>query len=194
MRLLLASRSETRRRMLAAAGVPFECVDTPFDEEAAKRALAGLDARATADALAAMKAESVIAPGALTLGADQTLELADGSILGKPESREALAAQLRSMRGDTHRLHSAVVAVEDGAPVWRACESVALTVRRFSDAFIAAYVDAEYESVRWNAGGYRIEGPGAQLFGAIEGSHFAILGLPLLPLLDYLRARGILEQ
>ena len=194
MRLLLASQSATRRQMLTAAGVRFEPVDSPFDEEAAKTKLAGLDARAIAEALAEMKAVSVTDAGALTLGADQVLELADGSILGKPGSRAELAAQLRAMHGATHRLHSAAVAAEAGRPVWRACESVAMTVRPFSEAFLAAYVEAEYEFVRWNAGGYRIEGPGAQLFESIEGSHFAILGLPLLPLLDYLRARGILEQ
>lgn len=194
MKLLLASRSEARRRMLEAARVPFALAATPFDEDAAKASLGGVGARATAEALAEMKAASVVEPDALVIGADQTLELADGAILGKPGSREELAAQLRAMRGATHRLHSAAVAMAAGAPVWRACESAAMTVRDFSEAFLADYLEAEYEAVRWNAGGYRIEGMGAQLFERIEGSHFAILGLPLLPLLDFLRARGMLDR
>jgi septum formation protein len=194
MRLLLASRSEARRAMLNAAGVPFEPVDAPFDEAAAKRALVGLDGRATAARLAEMKATSVAAGDALVLGADQVLELADGTLLGKPGSRAALADQLRAMRGATHVLHSAAVVAEAGAPVWRARESVAMTMRPFGETFLDAYVAAEYEAVRWNAGGYRIEGMGAQLFDSIEGSHFAILGLPLLPLLTYLRERGLLAR
>ena len=190
MRLFLASKSEARRRMLERAGVPFELVDVPSDEEGAKRDLAGLDARAVAERLAELKAGAARA-GGLVLGADQTLELDDGTILGKPRDREDLAAQLRRMRGRTHRLHSAAAIVEDGATAWRAYESVALTVRRFSDDFLARYIEAEYAAVRWNAGGYRIEGPGVQLFERVEGSYFAILGLPLLPLLDYLRSRGL---
>lgn len=192
MTLRLASKSETRRRLLASAGVPFEPVDAPFDEEAAKRELAGGSAREVAARLAEMKARAA-GPG-LVLGADQVLELDDGAILGKPGSREELARQLRRMRGGTHRLHAAAAIAEDGAIAWRACESAALTVRAFGDDFLARYVEAEYEAVRWNAGGYRIEGLGVQLFERIEGSHFAILGLPLLPLLDYLRARGLVES
>jgi len=194
VRLLLASQSLARRRMLEAAGVPFALAAAPFDEEAAKAGLAGLDARETAERLAEMKATSLAETDALVIGADQVVELADGTILGKPGSREALARQLRAMRGATHHLHSAAVVAQASAPVWRGCESVAMTVRPFSDAFLSAYLDAEYEAVRWNAGGYRIEGMGAQLFERIEGSHFAILGLPLLPLLDFLRTRGILAR
>lgn len=194
MRLLLASKSEARRRMLAAAAVPFETVDARFDEAAAKTDLAGLDGRATAARLAELKATSVPAGDALVLGADQVLELADGTLLGKPGTRAALAEQLRAMRGATHYLHSAAVIAEAGAPAWRACESVAMAVRPFSEEFLSAYIDAEYEAVRWNTGGYRIEGMGAQLFERIEGSHFAILGLPLLPLLACLRERGLMTR
>lgn len=194
MRLLLASRSATRRQMLTAAGIRFEPVAAPFDEAAAKTGLVGLDARATAEALARLKAASAIEAGALVIGADQVLELADGTMLDKPGSRDELARQLWAMRGATHRLHSAAVVAEEGAPVWGACESVTMRVRPFSEAFLAAYLDAEYEAVRWNAGGYRIEGMGAQLFERIEGSHFAILGLPLLPLLDFLRSRRLVAS
>jgi septum formation protein len=138
MRLLLASRSEARRAMLDAAGVPFEPVDAPFDEAAAKRALVGLDGRATAARLAEMKATSVAAGDALVLGADQVLELADGTLLGKPGSRAALADQLRAMRGATHVLHSAAVVAEAGAPVWRAPESLAMKVRPYGENFLYA--------------------------------------------------------
>jgi septum formation protein len=174
--------------------VPFEAVDAPFDEAAAKPALAARDARGMAEALAGMKAASVGAVDALVLGADQTLELADGRILSKPASRAELADQLRAMRGRRHWLHSAAVVVESGAPVWRGGESVALTMRPFGDAFLEAYLDAEYEQVRGGVGGYRVEGPGVQLLEKIDGSHFAVLGLPLLPLLGFLRSRGVMAS
>jgi septum formation protein len=131
---------------------------------------------------------------ALVLGADQTLELADGRILSKPASRAELADQLRAMRASRHWLHSAAAVVKSGAPVWRSCESVALTMRPFGEAFLETYLDAEYAAVRGGVGGYRIEGPGVQLFEKIEGSHFAVLGLPLLPLLVFLRSRGVMAS
>lgn len=193
-RLLLASRSATRRLMLDAAGVPFASVNAPFDEENQKQRLrrAGADAPAVASGLAEAKALSVTAPGAYVLGADQTLELDDGTMLDKPRSREELAEQLARMSGRPHRLHAAAAIAFDGAVVWRGAESVTMHVRPLTPAFITAYLEAEYEAVRWNVGGYRIEGPGAQLFARIDGSHFAILGLPLLPLLGWLRERALL--
>ena len=192
-RLLLASQSATRRRMLEAAGVPFETVASEFDEEAAKARLEGLDARATAMALAELKALAAAEPGeALVLGSDQTLEREDGSMLSKPASRDDAAAQLRSLSGSTHRLHSAAAVAEAGKVVWRDSETVSLSVRPLSDAFIESYLEREYEAIRWSVGGYRIEGPGAQLLERVEGSHFAILGLPLLPLLAWLRERGLI--
>ncbi|QPQ54541.1 Maf family protein [Allosphingosinicella flava] len=187
----LASRSETRQRMLAAAGVPFDVVSAPLDEEKVKERLRanGMDASSLALALAEAKARAAAAPLPV-LGADQTLELDDGTMLDKPVSRADAEGQLRLLSGRTHRLHSAAVLIERGAVTWRATESVALTVRPLSDAFIQSYLDREYEAIRWSVGGYRIEGLGAQLFSSIEGSHFAILGLPLLPLLDHLRTSG----
>ncbi|MFL6862689.1 MAG: Maf family protein [Allosphingosinicella sp.] len=193
MRLLLASRSAARRAMLAAAGIAFEPAEAELDEEAAKGGLwgAGFDARGVAEELAQLKALSVeAAPGDLVLGCDQTLERADGSLLSKPASRDEARGQLESLRGAIHRLHSAAVIAEGGEGVWWACETVELTMRAFSDAFLDDYLDREWEHIRWNVGGYRIEGLGVQLFERIEGSHFAILGLPLLPLLAYLRERG----
>jgi septum formation protein len=194
VRLLLASKSEARRQMLEAAGIFFEAVEAELDEEAAKAGLwgAGFDARGVAEELAQLKALSVEAgAGDLILGADQTLERDDGTLLSKPASRDEARGQLQSLRGGTHQLHSAAVVVEDGKALWWGSETVSLTMRSFSDAFLEAYLDREWEQIRWSVGGYRIEGPGVQLFERIEGSHFAILGMPLLPLLAYLRERGL---
>jgi septum formation protein len=198
MRILLASKSEARRAMLEAAGVPFETVDAELDEAAAKSGLeaAGFDARGVAEELAQLKALSAegVGEGALVIGSDQTLELDDGTMLSKPGSRADAFEQLRSLSNRTHLLHSAAVVVEDGETRWWQSETVALTMRPLSDAFLERYLDDEYEAIRWSVGGYRIEGPGVQLFERIEGNHFAILGMPLLPLLAYLRERGVLES
>lgn len=197
MRLLLASQSQARRQMLAAAGVPFETASAPLDEEEAKAGLAaaGFEPRDTAEMLAELKAKSVAAgPDVLVIGADQVLELDDGTMLSKPGSKAEALAQLRRLSGATHYLHSAAVAVEGGERVWGETETVAMDGRPLSEEFLQAYLDAEYEAVRFNVGAYRIEGMGAQLFEEVAGSHFAILGLPLLPLLDYLRERGVLQS
>lgn len=197
MRLLLASQSRARRQMLEAAGVPFETVSAPLDEEEAKAGLeaAGFEPRDTAEMLAELKAKSVAAgPDVLVIGADQVLELDDGTMLCKPGSREEALAQLRVLSGATHYLHAAAVVVEAGERVWGDTETVAMDVRPLSEEFLQAYLDAEYDEVRWCVGGYRIEGMGAQLFEEVTGSHFAILGLPLLELLHYLRERGVLRS
>ncbi len=195
MKLLLASQSAARRRMLEAAGVPFEAVSPDFDEEGAKAGLidTGFEPRDLAEMLAEMKAKSV-APeqGALVIGADQVLELDDGTMFGKPGSRGEALTQLGMLSGQTHYLHSAAVVVENGERVWGETESVAMDVRPLGEDFLKAYLDAEYEAIRQSVGGYRIEGLGAQLFEEVDGSHFAVLGLPLLPLLAYLRERGLL--
>ena len=195
MRLLLASKSAARRAMLEAAGVPFETVESDLDEEAAKARLRsdGCDGRRLAEELARLKSLSVPAdPGDLVLGSDQVLERGDGTILSKPTSRDEARAQLVALRGETHRLPSAAAIAQERALVWADAETVALTMRPFSDAFLEDYLDREYEAIRWSVGGYRIEGPGVQLFDRIDGSHFAILGMPLLPLLAQLRGRGVI--
>ncbi|HEY0085262.1 MAG TPA: Maf family protein [Allosphingosinicella sp.] len=197
MRLILASRSAARHRMLEAAGVPFVPAEAELDEEAAKAGLAGagFDARGVAEELAQLKALSVVAgAGDLALGSDQTLETADGAMLSKPRSREEAHEQLRALSGRTHRLHSAAVIAQDGEAVWWHSETVTLSMRALSEDFLRAYLDREYEAIRWSVGGYRIEGPGVQLFDEIDGSHFAILGMPLLPLLAYLRERGLVPR
>lgn len=191
--LVLASTSPGRRAMLSAAGVAHEAVAPHVDEDAAKAAFAAksLGGRQLADALAELKAVRVSQrrPGDLVIGCDQTLELDDGQLLDKPGA--ALAAQLRLLSGRTHVLHSAVVAAEDGAPVWRHVGRASMTMRTLSDAFIADYVSRETEAANC-VGGYRIEGLGAQLFDRIDGDAFTIIGLPLLPLLGWLRLRNVL--
>lgn len=198
MRLTLASQSASRRAMLAAAGVPHEAVAALVDEDAAKATFAaqGLTARDTADALAELKASKVAALGAtgLILGCDSIVVLADGRLLDKPVSREDAAEHLTAMSGQVHDLWSAAVIVEGTRPVWRHLERARLHVRPLSPAFIDAYLDAEWPAIAGCVGCYRIEGPGVQLFSRIEGSHFTILGLPLLPLIGYLRTRGVLTS
>ena len=196
-RLLLASQSPTRRRMLEAAGVPFEAVSAPLDEEVAKTGLlaSGFDARDLAEMLAELKAKSVVAPcDALVLGADQTLESEDGEIFGKPGSVAGAREQLLSLRGAEHRLHSAATLIRSGQRLWSHVESVTLSVRNFSPAFLDDYLAREGDAILGSAGAYRVEAIGAQLFDRIEGSHFAILGLPLIPLLEELRRRGIVTS
>lgn len=196
MTLVLASTSAARRAMLNAAGVPHEAVAPHVDEDELKAALRaeGASPRAVADALAEAKAVKISGrlPGALVLGADQVLALADGTMLDKPADRAAAAAQLRGLRGHEHRLISAAVVAENGAAVWRFADTATLQVREFSDDWLEAYLDAEGEAVLGCVGSYRLEGLGAQLFSRVRGDHFTILGLPLFALLDYLRSRGVI--
>jgi septum formation protein len=197
VRLILASQSAARRAMLEAAGVKFVAAEPELDEAAAKAGLvgAGFDPRSVAEELAQLKALSIRAsPDDLVLGSDQVLEREDGELLGKPESRDEALAQLRSLSGRSHTLHSAAVIAQGGEGIWWHGESVRLTMRVLSEAFLDDYLDREYERIRWSVGGYRVEGLGAQLFERIEGSHFSVLGMPLLPLLAYLRERGLLAS
>lgn len=194
--LLLASRSDSRRRLLADAGVPFDTVRAGVDEDAAKDALIGegVGPRDLADALAELKAVRPSARhiGALVLGCDQTLALDDGTLVNKCETKAEARDLLLAMSGRRHHLHSAAVIAQDGTPIWRHVESVAMDVRTLSPAFVDAYLDADWDECRWCVGCYRVEGPGVQLFARITGSLFAVQGLPLLPLLDFLRTRGVM--
>ena len=194
--LILASQSASRRAMLAAAGVPFTAETAGVDEDAAKAALADLSPRDLADALAELKALKVSArhPDALVLGSDSVVALSDGTLLDKPESREQAADHLTRMSGGTHKLWSAAVIAEGGRPVWRHVEAATLHVRTLSYGFIDRYLDAEWPAVGGCVGVFRIEGPGVQLFDRIEGSHFTVLGLPLIPVLGFLRVRGIMAS
>lgn len=195
MKLILASMSAARQAMLDAAGVPFEAVSPQIDERRVEDELHDIALATVAATLAQKKALAIDAGAAtLVLGSDQVLEAPDGQSLSKPFSREEARAQLTGLRGRTHRLISAAAIAEDGNIVWRGSETATLAMRDFSDAYLDAYLDGEWDEIRHCVGGYRIEGPGAQLFESIEGSYFAILGLPLLPILAYLRTRGILAQ
>ncbi|WP_300397012.1 Maf family protein [uncultured Sphingobium sp.] len=199
--IVLASQSASRRALLTAAQVSFEALSPGVDEDAAKAALRadGLDARALADALAELKALKVSrrVPGALVLGCDQTLSISDGAergeMIDKATDRADAERILRQLSGRVHHLHSAAVIVLNGEPIWRHVERVRMTMRPLSENFITTYLDSDWDECRWCVGCYRIEGPGAQLFSQIEGSQFAIQGLPLLPLLDFLRVRGVLK-
>ena len=198
MRLVLASRSASRRAMLSAAGVPFEAVTANVDEDAAKAALRAEDVapRDLADKLAELKALRVSHrdPEALVLGSDSVVALEDGSTLDKPTDRAEAADHLRRLSGKRHELISAAVMAIDGRPVWRVVDRAKMHVRILSDSFIDEYLAVEWPEISGCVGCYRIEGPGAQLFSRIEGSQFTVLGLPLLPVLDYLRVRGVLTS
>lgn len=195
MRLILASASETRRALLAAAGVSVDALPARIDEESAR---AGLEAdraspRDVADALAAMKAAKLALrnPEALVIGCDQVLAFGP-EVWGKAPDPTALRAQLLRLRGQTHRLISAVVIYEAGRPVWRHASEVRLTMRDFSDAWLDDYIARNWDLVRDAVGGYRLEDEGVRLFSAVEGDYFSVLGLPLLPLLNYLAQRGFI--
>lgn len=194
MKMILASLSTARRSMLDAAGLRFEARSALINEAASKAGLKsdGLAAHAIAKALAEMKALSIDAPKALVIGSDQTLEFGDHGMLDKPESRADALAQLKMLSGKSHFLHSAVVIAEGGEIVWRQVDTARLTMRALSDRFLNDYLDREYETIRHSVGGYHIEGRGVQMFDWMEGNYFTVLGLPLLPLLAYLRERGVL--
>lgn len=192
--VILASKSAARRAVLEGAGVPFEAAVAGVDEDAVKTELLarGASPKAIAEALAERKALRISAdrPG-LVIGADQTLEF-EGGLYDKVDTMAAARERLRLLRARPHQLHSAVVVAQDGAPVWRETVSATLSMRDFSDAFLEAYLAAEGEAALGSVGCYRLEGMGAQLFARIEGDYFAILGLPLLGLLDLLREHEVL--
>lgn len=190
--MILASQSYARRAVLAGAGIPFEATVAGVDEDAAKAALLakGVSPKGVAEALAEEKALAVSRkrPG-LVIGADQTLDLG-GQLYDKAVSLDQARARLQLLRGRTHELHSAVVAAEGAEVIWRETATARLTMRSFSDVFLEAYLVEEGDAALGSVGCYRLEGLGAQLFSRIEGDYFAILGLPLMGLLDLLRARG----
>ena len=179
--------------MLSAAGVPFSAIASEIDEGAVKLSLADTSAPGTAGALAERKAVQVSTnnPGTLVLGSDSIVALKNGTSLDKPRDRAEAADHLRRMRGSTHDIWSAAVIAEDGRTVWSHVERAHMHVRAFSDEFLESYLDTEWPAIAWCVGCYRIEASGAQLFERIEGSQFTVLGLPLLAVLGYLRARRV---
>jgi septum formation protein len=193
--IILASKSAARRAVLDGAGVPYEARVAGVDEDAVKTAMLaeGAGPRDIADALAELKAIKVSRGSpAFVIGSDQTLDL-DGALYDKAETLEAARERLRLLRGRSHKLHSAVVVAKDGAPIWREIVTARLTMRDFSDDFLDDYLATEGPHALGSVGCYRLEGPGAQLFSQIEGDYFAILGLPLMGLLDLFRRHGELR-
>lgn len=195
MTLILASASAVRRALLTNAGVAIEVDPVALDEASIKAAMRaqGAPAEMAALELAVAKARSVAPrhPGALVLGADQMLEAGD-AWFDKPGDRAAAKRQLELLAGRRHRLVSAAAVIEDGQEVWRHADSVTLHMRALSPAFIDAYLDRVGAAALSSVGAYQLEGLGAQLFDRVDGDYFTVLGLPLLPLLAFLRRRGII--
>ena len=197
--LVLASASTARRAVLEGAGLAFSARPAAVDEAAIKESARaeGLSATETALLLADAKAARIAPrePEALVIGADQMLVCAiDGEErwFDKPPDLSAARAQLRLLAGRAHRLVTAIVCWRHGARVWQHVAQPRLTMRVLSEEFLDAYLALEGERVLSSVGAYRLEGPGVQLFAAVEGEHAAILGVPLLPLLGFLRDHGVL--
>jgi septum formation protein len=195
--IVLASQSATRVAILRNAGLDFEAVPADVDERALEADLVagGATAADIAQALAEAKAAAVAAhrPGAIVIGADQTLD-ADGERWHKPASRAEARAQLMALSGRTHHLRSAVVGMRGGVVRYRRIDTAAMTMRQFGPDEIDAYLERVGDRALSSVGAYQIEGPGIRLFERIEGDYFTILGLPLLPLLAWLREEGALSS
>ena len=195
MSLFLASGSQIRRDILRNAGVAFEVAKSGVDEDLIKAAMRAENIGPSDQAMALAEAKAArvsnTRPG-LVIGADQMLSVGR-DVFDKPVDQTDLRLRLLELKGKTHRLETAVCIAEDGAIVWRFLARPALTMRAFSDAFLEQYLERVGDTVLSSVGGYHFEGLGAQLFSEIEGDYYAILGLPLIPLLDYLRIRGILQ-
>ena len=188
MPLILASTSPIRQQLLRQAGVEVIVLAPRVDEQAAKQTHGG-DAASLALHLSEAKALSLDRPGDLVIGSDSTLT-ADGRSYSKPRDRADAARHLASFSGKEMVLSSAVALVRNGAVEWSHVDRARLKVRNLSTRFIESYLDAEWPAVAYCVGVFRMEGRGVTLFDAVEGSHFTIMGLPLLPLLGALRERG----
>jgi septum formation protein len=191
--LILASQSRIRQALLANAGIGFEAVPADIDERELQQN-SGLSAPGEIAALLARRkavSVSLQQPGRFVVGADQTL--ARGArLFAKPAGRAQAAEQLRALAGGSHELHSAVAVVHDGKILFEAVNIARMTMRQLGEREIDAYLDAAGEAVTTSVGAYQLEGLGVHLFERIEGDHFTILGLPLLPLLAFLRSERLL--
>jgi len=196
-RVVLASQSRIRHTMLANAGVIVACEAAHVDEAELKTAMRAENARvdAIAEALAELKAMRVSRrhPGALVIGADSMIDCADAQFDKPPDSAHAVA-QLLALSGRTHRLISAAVVVRDGVRLWHAVDAARLTMRAFGRGYAERYVATIGDAALSSVGAYQLEGIGAQLFTRVEGDFFTVLGLPLLPLLDFLRGHGVVAR
>jgi septum formation protein len=194
--LILASASQARAAMLRAAGLEIEAIPAHIDEDEFKHALRAenASARQAAEALAELKARRVAIPGdqRFIIAADQMLVCGE-EWFDKPADMQAAKRQLQALRGKAHQLASAVVVARGGSIVWRHIDTATLTMRDFSDAFIDAYLAQAGEAVLSSVGAYQLEGLGVQLFSRLQGDYFTILGLPLLPLLGFLRDNQVLR-
>lgn len=195
--LVLASASAVRTRLLTAAGVPHIVDPAHVDEASVRDALLAEKAphSAIAETLAELKAQriSLEREGATVLGADQVLSC-ENVLFEKPASRDHVREHLTALMGKTHTLHTSACVVRDGTVLWNRSTQAVLHMRTLSDEFIARYVDSVGDVVCQSVGAYQLEGVGVQLFSRIEGDFFDILGLPLLPLLEFLRDNNMLEQ
>ena len=192
--LILASRSRARQTLLANAGINFEAVPAELDERALQQT-SGLSAPGDIAALLAREKALAVSSqqsGRFVVGADQTLALGT-RLFSKPASRTQAAEQLRALAGHGHELHSAVAVARDGKILFEAAAVARMTMRRLGEAEIDAYLDQAGEAVTSSVGAYQLEGLGVHLFERIEGDHFTILGLPLLPLLAFLRSQQLLN-
>ncbi|PCJ60727.1 MAG: septum formation protein Maf [Rhodospirillaceae bacterium] len=193
--VVLASKSQIRAQLLRNAGLAFACEPAPVDEGEIKHSMQGEPIEAVAQVLAEMKAQHVSRkfPDALVIGADQILEC-DGVRYDKPADLTQARKQLATLRGRSHDLVSVAMVVRGGARLWHHVDRVHLEMRPFSDAFLDAYLASIGEDALMSVGSYQLEGRGAQLFSRVRGDYFAILGLPLLPLLGFLREQGALAR
>ena len=195
-RLILASSSKARHSMLTNAGVACEAIASMIDEDGYKQSMKaeGASAAEAAETLAEMKALRMYRqqPNGIVIAADQMLEC-NGIWFDKPRDRDNTRAQLRALRGKTHQLISAAVIYKEGSRIWGTIDTAHLTVRNFTDEWLEDYLDATGEEIYNCVGGYQLEGIGAQLFTEVRGDYFTVLGLPLLPLIGFLRDHGILK-
>jgi septum formation protein len=191
--LILASQSRARQMLLASAGIEFEAAPAHVDERAIQQAIGPASPSAIAARLAREKALVVSArkPGRHVVGADQVLALGE-RLFNKPDGRAQALAQLQALAGGSHELHSAIAVARDGEILFEHVAIARLTMRALQESEIASYLDEAGDAVTSSVGAYQLEGLGVHLFDRIEGDHFTILGLPLLPLLGFLRGEGLL--
>ncbi|WP_438276846.1 Maf family protein [Nitrobacter sp.] len=192
--LILASQSQVRQALLANAGLSFETIPAAIDERAVQRNSGLTKGDEIAVCLAREKAREVSSrsPGRYVIGADQTLE-SDGHLFNKPAGRVGAAEHLRVLSGRTHTLHAGVAIVRDGRPLFENVSAAHMTMRDMSEEAIETYLNAAGDAANASVGAYQLEKLGVHLFSRIEGDHFTILGLPLLPLLAFLRGQGLLS-